>query len=156
MGFEWEDGTEIDGKSPCSWAKDVFLRGKQVDWQQTNWNGISMEKFLKITIWIRTWSEMLCLFNGISMGFNQPKWEFLVCIFMFCISVGMPSVDNVPSINGSWLTLNGRLRLELRNGELYIYWETHCTGPKNLLPVKYSEIHAGYRCYFGGLKYSNL
>jgi len=50
MGFEWEDGTEIDGKSPCSWAKDVFLRGKQVDWQQTNWNGISMEKLLKITI----------------------------------------------------------------------------------------------------------
>lgn len=33
----------------------------------------------------------------------------------------MPSVDHVPSINGSWLTLNGRLRLELRNGELYIY-----------------------------------
>jgi hypothetical protein len=50
MGFEWEDGWEIDGKSPCSWAKDVFLRGKQVDWQQTNWNGISMEKLLKITI----------------------------------------------------------------------------------------------------------
>ena len=32
----------------------------------------------------------------------------------------MPVDDVLPSIDGSWLTLNGRLRLELRNVELYL------------------------------------